>query len=233
MTVRILFIGDLNCAEFLLAIVGLNVYAGIMLAELNYSRYPLLFSQYSPYFAPPVVLTALVFMSFPSQFHNHAPWSEMLLQWHYKVAPINAEVQRFWPSLGAQLLVLTAVLSPHLRRLLSQRYFLWLGKISFPLYLLHGSIMRTVLAWALFARSELVEMQERNGEQTYILMKYPIPGYTMFFIALPIFFVILFTLTHIWTQKVEPYFGVITKMAEDLMFGKKQERPNVLPVRQD
>ena len=233
MTVRFPFHSDWKHAKTPPAIVGLNVYAGIMLAELNYSRYPLLLSQYSPYFAPPLVLASLVFMSFPSQFHNHAPWSEILLRWHYNIAPTNAEVQRFFPSLGAQLLVLTAVLSPHLRRLLSLRYFLWLGKISFPLYLLHGSIMRTILAWVLFARSELVEMQERSGEQTYILMRYPIPGYTMFFISLPVFFVILFTLTHIWTQKVEPYFGVVTKMAEDLMFGKKQERPNVLPVRQD
>jgi len=222
-----------NECLLLLAIVGLNVYCGIMLAELNYSRYPLLLSQFSPYFAPPLVLIALVFMSFPSQFHNHAPWSDMLLKWHYMVAPANAEVQRFWPSLGAQLLILTCVLSPHLRRMLSQRYFLWLGKISFPLYLLHGSIMRTVLAWLLFSRSQLVEVQEQSGQQTLVLMKYPIPGYTMFFISLPIFFVILFSLTHIWAQKVEPYFGIITKLAEDLMFGKKQERPTVLPVRQD
>ena len=215
------------------AIVGLNVYAGILLAELHYSRYPLMFSSFSPYFAPPLVLIALVFMSFPSQFHNHAPWSQLLLQWHYKVAPENAELQRFFPSLGAQLLIFTAVLSPHLRRILSHRYFLWLGKISFPLYLLHGSIMRTVLSWLLFSRSQLVEMQEMRGEQTYILMKYPIPGYTMFFISLPIFFVVLFSLTHVWALKVEPYFGIITKTAEDMMFGKKQERPTVLPVRHD
>ena len=203
-----------------------------MLAELNYSQYPLLVSQYSPYFAPPLVLTALVFMSFPSQFHNHAPWSDILLQWHYKIAPANAEVQRFFPSLGAQLLILTSVLSPHMRRMLSHRYFIWLGKISFPLYLLHGSIMRTVLAWLLFSRSELAEMPERAGEQTYILLKYPIPGYTMFFVSLPVFFVILFSLTHLWSQKVEPYFGIITKNAENIMFGK-EERPSALPVRHD
>ena len=216
-----------------LAVVGLNVYCGILLAELNYSRFPLLLSSYSPYFAPPLVLAALVLMSFPSQFHNHAPWSNILFQWHNKIAPEGAEVQRFLPSLGAQLLIFTAVLSPHLRRILSHRYFLWLGKISFPLYLLHGTMMRTVLAWLMFARSQLVETQEVRGEQTYILMKYPIPGYTMFFISLPVFFVVLFSLTHVWTQKVEPYFGIITKTAEDIMFGKKQERPNVLPVRHD
>lgn len=204
-----------------------------MLAELNFSRYPLMLSSFSPYFAPPMVLTALIFMSFPSQFHNHAAWSDLLLSWHYKVAPANIEVQRFWPSLGAQLLILTAVLSPHMRRALSHRYLLWLGKISFPLYLLHGSVMRTVLAWLLFSRSELAEMHELTGDTPKLNMRYPIPGYTMFFITMPVFFVILFALTHVWAQKVEPHFGIITKTAEDLMFGKKQERPSVLPVRHD
>ena len=94
--------------------------------------------------------------------------------------------------------------------------------------------MRTVLAWLLFSRSELVETQDFKDGQTYTLLRYPIPGYTMFFISIPVFFVILFTLTHVWAQKVEPYFGIVTKHAEDLMFGRKQqERPSVLPVRQD
>ncbi len=220
-------------ADSLPAMVGINVFAGVMLAEFNFSRYPLLLSSYSPYFAPPMVLAASILMSFPSQFHNHAKWSEVLLRWHYMVAPANAEIQRFWPSIGAQLLIFTCVLSPHLRRMLSHPYLLWLGKISFPLYLLHGSVMRTILAWLLFSRSELAEIEDRPGDQVYVLMRYPIPGYTMFFITMPVFFVVLFSLTHLWAMKVEPYFGSITKAAEDLMFGKKQERPTVLPVRQD
>lgn len=126
------------------------------------------------------------------------------------------------------------MLSPHFRRALSNRYLLWLGKISFPLYLLHGTVMRTVLTWLLFSRSELSAMRQGAGDETKLLMRYPIPGYTMFFITMPVFFVILFGLTHLWAQKVEPHFGTITKMAEDLMFGKKQQdRPTVLPVRQD
>lgn len=77
-------------------------------------------------------------------------------------------------------------------------------------------------------------MRQGAGDETKLLMRYPIPGYTMFFITMPVFFVILFGLTHLWAQKVEPHFGTITKMAEDLMFGKKQQdRPTVLPVRQD
>lgn len=209
-----------------------DIFLGIMLAELNHSEIPLALSQFSPLFAPPMVIASLVLMSFPSEFHTWAPWCKFLLEWFYKLSPTNAELSRFWPTIGAQLLILTCVLSPHLRRALSHKYLLWLGKISFPLYLLHGSFMRSLLSWMLFARSKLVEMEERNGDQTYIVMRYPLPGYTTFFIAVPIFFGALFAAAHYWANKVEPHFGVITKSAEDLMF-KKRERPAVLPVRQE
>ncbi|KAL2053682.1 hypothetical protein ABVK25_005986 [Lepraria finkii] len=209
-----------------------DIFLGIMLAELNHSEIPLALSQFSPLFAPPMVIASLVLMSFPSEFHTWAPWCKFLLEWFYKLSPTNAELSRFWPTIGAQLLILTCVLSPHLRRALSHKYLLWLGKISFPLYLLHGSFMRSLLSWMLFARSKLVEMEERNGDQTYIVMRYPLPGYTTFFIAMPIFFGALFAAAHYWANKVEPHFGVITRSAEDLMF-KKRERPAVLPVRQE
>ena len=215
-----------------LAMVGVSCFAGIMLSELNNSDYPLRLSPLSPFFAPPMVLIALVLMSFPSQFQPWAQWSNYLLEWFNRMAPENAELSRFWPTIGAQLLCLTVVLSPHLRRGLSHRWLLWLGKVSFPLYLLHGSFMRSILSWLLFAREHLVEFEERNGDQSNIVMKYPLPGYTTFVVVMPVFFVILFTATHLWAMKVEPQFGIITKKAEDLMFGK-QERPPALPVRQD
>ena len=92
--------------------------------------------------------------------------------------------------------------------------------------------MRSLLSWLLFAREHLVEFEERNGDESRIIMKYPLPSYATFIVVMPVFFVILFTATHLWAAKVEPQFGLITKEAEDLMFGK-QERPAPLPVRQD
>ena len=211
---------------------GVNVFAGILLAELNHSEIPLLLSKLSIFFAPPMVIAALLLMSFPSEYQPWAEWSNYLLQWQYRLAPEQADLIRFWPTIGAQLLILAAVLSPHIRLALSHRWLLWLGKISFPLYLLHGSFMRSILSWLIFARESLKEMEERSAENTYIVMRYPLPSIPTFIIVMPIFFLILFSATHVWAVKVEPYFGVITKKAEDLMFGK-QERPTTLPVRQD
>ncbi|KAL8703102.1 MAG: hypothetical protein Q9201_003716 [Fulgogasparrea decipioides] len=208
--------------------VGVNVFSGIIFAELNHSGFPLRFARLSPFFAPPLLVCALVLMSFPSQFEDWAPWSDFLTRWFWKIAPVNAEMMRFWPTIGAQLLTFTIIMSPHLRHLLSHRWFLWLGKISFPLYLLHGSLMRSVLAWLLFSRQKLTEIEEEGQKH----MRYPLPGIPTFVVVMPVFFVILFTTTHLWANKVEPYFGVITKTAEDVMFAKS-EKGIILPVRKD
>ena len=138
--------------------------------------------------------------------------------------------------MGSVLLCFTIVMSPQLRRVLSHRVFLWLGKISFPLYLLHGSFMRSILAWLLFAKQSLVEMEERNGAQTYVVMKYPLPSAATFWVVLPIFFLVLFPATHLWAIKVEPHFGAITMKVEEICYGKSDPgRTATLPVsaRQD
>lgn len=188
----------------------------------------------SPFFAPPLVLVALVLMSFPAEYQKEKPWCRYLLSLHFKIFPKFAFVDRTWPTMGAALLCFTVIMSPHLRKFLSLPPLLWLGKISFPLYLLHGSFMRSILSWLLFAKSKLVQFQEQNGDQRYIVMKYPLPGAGTFFIVFLIFFPILFTATHLWATRLEPQFGLVTKAIEEVLFGKKEApKPTILPTRKD
>ena len=142
--------------------------------------------------------------------------------------PDWAEISRFWPSVGVQILVTTVILSPDLRRALSHPWLRWLGKISFPLYLLHGMFMRSLLSWLLFSKSELQLLEEGN----IVYAWFPLPGILTFLFAMPVFLFILFTSAHIWTEKMEPVFGLITTRAEKLMFGKAERQP-ALPLRSD
>lgn len=204
--------------------VGINVFSGIILVELHHSRLPFLLSPYSHIFAPPLALAGLFLMSFPSQFQPWTYWSNFLLEACHKIAPVDIEVSRFWPTIGAQVLTLAIVLSPHLRRALSHRWLLWLGKISFPLYLLHGSLMRSVLAWMLFYGQTLKNIEENN----VIVLRYPLPGIPTFLVAMPVFMAILFVATHFWALKIEPWFGWVTDKAQKTMF-TKEEWPNLMP----
>ncbi len=114
-----------------------------------------------------------------------------------------------------------------LRRALSHSWLLFLGQISFPLYLLHGSFMRSTLAWLLFAQQDLKRVED-DGKQ---YMRYPQPGLLTFAIVLPIFFATLLSTSYAWAVKVEPWFGWIARKAEDVMFGKDY-RSHILPSKQ-
>lgn len=216
----------------IIAFVGINVFTGVLLAELNYSEYPSLLSPYSPFFVPPFALLGLFLMSFPAQFQPWTHWSNALLQLAGKVAPYNIDVGRYWPTIGAQLLGLTIVLSPHVRRMLGHPWLLWLGKISFPLYLLHGSLMRSVLAWMAFQGQELEEFQEFEGQKSTVFLRYPVPSTTKLVVIVPIFTAVLLAVSHGWAIKVEPWFGWITDRAQKIMISDN-ERLTVLPVRRD
>lgn len=208
------------------------MFTGLLLVELNYSKYPLLLSAYSAYFAPPLALLGLFLMSFPAQFQPWTYWSNGLLLLAEKIAPENIDVARYWPTIGAQLLSMTIVLSPHMRRSLSHPWLLWLGKISFPLYLLHGSLMRSVLAWMTFQGQVLEEFEAFEGQKSTVTMRYPIPGTATLAVVIPIFMVILLAASHGWAIKVEPWFGWVTEKAQKIMIADG-ERTTVLPTRRD
>ena len=225
-------LGEITDPAYATAMVGINVFSGIILVELHHSQYPLLLSPYSHLFAPPLAVVGLFLMSFPSQFQPWTYWSNFLLQACHKIAPVDIEVSRFWPTIGAQVLTLTIVLSPPRRRALSPRWLLWLGKISFPLYLLHGSFMRSVLSWMLFQGQTLKNMEETNGGQTVIVMRYPLPGILKFVMVMPVFLVILLTATHFWAVKVEPWFAWMTDKAQKTTFSA-EEWPNLSLPRKE
>lgn len=54
---------------------------------------------------------------------------------------------RWWPTLAAVLLVLSSVRSYHMERLLSAPALVWLGEVSFALYLFHLPIICSLGAW--------------------------------------------------------------------------------------
>lgn len=216
--------------DLIAALVGLNVFAGLLLAELYHSEYPARLAQYSRTFVAPASLFALILMSFPGDFQSYTPWSRVLMDLFKKIPlePDWAEISRFWPSVGVQILVTTVILSPDLRRALSHPWLRRLGKISFPLYLLHGMFMRSLLSWLLFSKSELRLLEEGN----IVYAWFPLPGILTFLFAMPVFLFVLFTSAHIWTEKMEPVFGLITTRAEKLVFGKAERQP-ALPLRSD
>jgi len=219
--------------------IGMSIYGGTLLAELSlhprviaYSTNRNLVHRIIPFV---FILTGLFLAGYPNQHADWTPWSNSLRLLAEKLFHQNAK--NFWPTLGVQLTTLGIILSSSAQHALSHRILTWLGNISFPVYLIHGPLLRSALNWMLFAFStprRLVDT-DAHGTITREYMRLPKPSPWHLAYALPLFFALLLALAHLWTLKVEPWCAWLTKVAEDTFMGKiaageKEERPTLLPV---
>lgn len=206
--------------------VGFTVLGGTLLAELNHTSYPsrlASFQSISMVLAPFLVIVSLVLMSIPSNDAQSMPWSWNLVVLFAKIFPEQAmwDVTRVIASSGALLLCLSIMCSPQLRRLLSARPLRWLGKLSFPIYLLHAAFMRSIMAWIIFGGRPMAEFIEHAEDGTEIpVMRYMQPGPVRIWIGIIVGMSSMLLAAHVWANKLEPMFGRITAWAESHMQGK-------------
>lgn len=207
----------------MIAIVGLNVYAGMILAELSMdtssepipkmkSRMRIPIREIIPYIG---VALGLYLCSFPDSFYETADWSTQLWKIGQVIFPSNALHGRFWPGIGAQMLSLSILYSPSMRRALSHRWLLWIGGLSFPLYLLHGPLIRSLMTYMVFLIPSFMFTPDllRNGSPDPNSL-IPIPNTLVLCVIMPVFFAILLVVSKLWAIHVEPWFGVWTDAFE-------------------
>jgi peptidoglycan/LPS O-acetylase OafA/YrhL len=211
------------------AMIGLPIYGGALLAELNFepciskfttSRHPV--KRALPF---SMVLLGWYLMSYPGVHTEWAPWSNALLQVGVHIFPAGSDVYSFWCTVGVFLITGGVLLSSTLQRFLSHPYFLWLGANSFPIYLLHGPLLRSVLNWMvfLFVQPNWHEDVDDDGVVVRVYPTLPIPAAWRFALAIPVFFFVLLVAAHRWTMKIEPWCGAVTKSLEERVCGVKKE----------
>jgi peptidoglycan/LPS O-acetylase OafA/YrhL len=218
----VLYAWSWSTGDFL---VGTNVFAGMMLAELTMcdlprGEHPII--KCIPYLSAAL---GLLLMSFPNEYYDWASWSRRLHELSSVMFPPGVELGRAWPGIGAQILCCSVCFSHSLRRALSQKFLLWLGGVSYSLYLLHGPLMRSVLAWMVFgpmtSNGKWVTPRDEDYSAAESSDYIPLPGWPAFVLILPVFWAFLLLMVHIWSSKIEPKFAAATKWFEDLALGKK------------
>ncbi|PGH06076.1 hypothetical protein AJ80_08244 [Polytolypa hystricis UAMH7299] len=205
------------------SIVLINVFAGMVLAELSFYLKPTSPSRLTspiPYLS---ALLGLYLCSYPDSFAEQTPWSRQLLELGQRIFPQGAMMGRYWPGLGAQILCFSVLNSPSMRKALSSPVLKWLGGLSYPIYLLHGMVMRSLMAWLTFGpvaisaslhqqthqQQELADHQQpASFTNTTDLIPQPSPFVIL--IALPLFFAALLALASSWAKHVEPIFAQTT-----------------------
>ncbi|KAF3480618.1 uncharacterized protein GIQ15_05965 [Arthroderma uncinatum] len=98
--------------------------------------------------------TAIFFGLWAASYPEHDPercgWSNILLEGSKYMFPPGVNLGKRFTALGVDLIILGIFLSPTIKNILSNRFFLWFGRNSFAVYLTHGTLLKTVLTWMVY-----------------------------------------------------------------------------------
>jgi peptidoglycan/LPS O-acetylase OafA/YrhL len=189
-----------------------------------------------------VVASSLFIMSYPGSFAESASWSSHMLIFAKAYFPAEAlhAIERMYGSIGGVLLIQGIIVSPHARWLLSRPPMLWLGKVSFAVYLLHGMFLRTIFAWLLHIGTSMQTFTEPNGQgKFYAVERLSLPGLLQRAMATVVTIVCIGLASHVWNAKLEPIFARITNRLEKTVRGDcmvsepKSNGSVILPLRKD
>jgi len=212
------------------ALKTINFLPGMLLADLHVS----LGSSAPSYLPRPIaactILLGLLLSSYPEVNANWAGWSRYLDASIRALMPPGAgEPSRYCASLGATFLCFGIFFSSNARKLLSHRTLNWLGALSFPIYLLHNTLIKTLLSAVIYARGGMIPLLDEQGNPVVELKR---GGWIAFGVGMPLFFGVLLWLSWLWTLFVDPFCASVTKGAVDWMMGKRrvEEKEAVLLV---
>ena len=212
----------------------MNIYFGALLAEFS-NRLPShsITHQRNPFIRAMTgvsLLLGLHVSGYPEVSPEWTSWSQNLAQIGYFIFP-GKDYWRYWTSIGAQLITLAVVTSPWIQEMLSHPAFVWLGSVSLPLYLIHGPLVRSLLAWMVFGWQKPVSHSTKdvNGKRMDSWQRRSIPDGWVFCIVLPVFLMILLWASHLWTTWVEPWCASVIKRMEEVMCGTETIESEELP----
>ncbi|KAL2127467.1 hypothetical protein VTI74DRAFT_10684 [Chaetomium olivicolor] len=127
--------------------------------------------------APLLLLIGGYVGSYPQEHHDWAPWSGNLHAFLVApegentrgsfIVPKGSDVQRRTSAFFIMCTAISLFLSPLFQKMLSHRLLIWLGHHSFAVYLVHGTILRTVGMWIVYGiRGEPWEPAGKNEDGT-------------------------------------------------------------------
>lgn len=221
----------------MIAVIGTNIYIGLVLAEMCNDPH------ISPHMAKPgiglssaataLVIAGLFCISYPEEGQRLTRWSQFLINTGEYIFPGGAEYARFWPAVGSQMIVLGLFFTPWLKSLLQFGPLVWMGKVSFAIYLIHGPLMRTLLAHLVFGWSERAPLTEDTATGKMVPSA-ATPEYNNWVTALSIaiFYIVLYRAASLWVKYVDPACGRVAKRIEVWMFaeGESTEKPPQLSL---
>ena len=205
---------------------------GTFLSDLaqhpNYQQYLANHPKLCTRLSIPFIILGLYFCSYPDAEPQWAAWSDHLDKIGTWIFPADTMQPKRWTALGVDIVAFALQLNAPAKAVLSNKFFLWLGKNSFAVYLIHGTLLRTVLAWLVYGISGehgepwRVTINEDGDE---VLPPW-LPRTTgpIFWGSVVVWLCLVYWCAHLWTTYVDAWCGKVTKMLEDYVFVEEGER---------
>ncbi|RDL32573.1 uncharacterized protein BP5553_09029 [Venustampulla echinocandica] len=209
---------------------GMQFFFGVFLSDISQNPTHIAWCQARKWparvLAPVLISIGLILASYPEEKAEWMHWSLALKNLGAYIFPVNGEVPRFYTGLGLEFIALGIHFSSIMKNVLSNKYLLWFGKNSFAVYLIHGTLLRTLLVWMFFGTSLPPNVTREDGS---VVGGPPLTicGSVRFFTLLPIWFVILYTTAHYWTKYVDPWCARITERGMRYIYEDHQESGSV------
>ena len=194
-------------------------------------------------------------MSFPSSYAHFSPWSSTLSRLALHIFPTNTtttknpnfarplvtiapalDLGRAWPAIGAQLLCGCILFSESMRRVLGSAALIWLGSVSYTIYLLHGPLCRSLLAYLIFLPSHFLvthnpapsstgnlgpgmvltatDSTQAAADATSGVVKLSASSTLTILSTTALFLVLFLLIVALWARRVEPLFARATTSVE-------------------
>lgn len=220
--------------DLFLALVGFNIFCGILLAEVSVDGDIVSFADAHPLFqaaaSATLILLGFLFCSYPEENPEWARWSAKMLQFGYWIFPSEVEFSRYYSGLGADVLAAGVMFNTTAKKFLSLRFLCWMGKLSWPVYLLHAPLIRTVLTWVLFGASVRPPQGKDESGNQLPPGWLPLANRWIVLFAIPLFYIFLYRVAGLWASYVDPWCTNVTQRFEDLVFREdaKVEKPLLL-----
>jgi hypothetical protein len=188
-----------------------------------------------------MALFGLYVGSFPFGAAEKANWANNLQWLGYTLFPsrciilyillliVLGEQMWAWPLFGAFSLILSIQFSPIIRQMLSHRHLLFLGSISFPMYLLHSPLMRSILTWVKFgllphsADAMMQHVSGPNREYTAPVKAYGVDllWTVVNWVAYGLWMALLIYVCVVWRDRVDVLCVEFARWTEEVMLGKR------------
>lgn len=176
-----------------------------------------------------LVFLGLTFASFPEGHPEWMTWSRLLRDLMAPMLPAFADYPRFASGIGLELATLGIVLSPLLQRALSSRYLLFLGRMSFAVYLLHGPLLKTTLVWMLYGVRTLPDHADDKGDMVMTRLQYP--GNVSLVAWQIVWLPLLYGIAYLWMAYVDSWCERMTNKLVEYVKLDASEKGVLLPTR--